>query len=163
MDCAGCVTWPSAATVLLGRDGHPVPRFDASATREDIIAVLEGEDDDRAALSMASVRVPPGLTVDAALGVEGVSHAALVPYSQWRSLDHREREHGSQLRKIVYDYFELSFPARMKILAVHGLLRDGDDQVGDGELFRRALRRAQDDDKIEELAEAISVALQQRL
>ena len=64
----------------------------------------------------------------------------------------------SPLRSMVYNLFELSYPVRMRVLATLKLLEPGDDGLEDGELIRRAVRRALDSDRLCELEKAIAGA-----
>ena len=60
---------------------------------------------------------------------------------------------------MVYDLFELSYPARMKIFLRLGLVQDEDVDVSDAERVRRALSRAREDDKLEALRSELKIEL----
>jgi len=59
------------------------------------------------------------------------------------------------VREIVYTFFLLPYPVRMRILSKFQLL-DGEERgLSDGEILHRAVVRAADSEKLEDLKNAI--------
>lgn len=58
-------------------------------------------------------------------------------------------------KRLVFQFFEVPYPARIKLLAELGLVREADVNIRESELLRRVVARARDADSLHELQAAI--------
>lgn len=78
--------------------------------------------------------------------------SSLQPSAQ---VGHENKETMISIRELVFNFFALSYPVRMRLLLDLHLIDDVDDKISDSELVKRAIKRARERDVLLQLDGAI--------